>query len=121
MPATSKVQEGWSAAEKLASILHAACLSDDDFGAYRRERGLFPKQHGRWRQVAEDANNHRMPSMSDQKGLQIQNHEWLRQNRHVVREATAEERRACQGINAALVCKKARSPLDTDRDEFTLM
>ncbi|MFN9659910.1 MAG: transposase [Cyanobacteriota bacterium] len=58
VPATSKAPEEWSAADKLAAVIQAAGLSGADLGAYCRERGLFPKQLARWRQVAEDANNH---------------------------------------------------------------
>ncbi len=55
VPATSKAHSEWSAADKLAAVIQAAG------GAYCRERGLFPKQLARWRQVAEDANNHKAP------------------------------------------------------------
>ncbi|MFN9546211.1 MAG: transposase [Cyanobacteriota bacterium] len=65
VPATSKAPEEWSAADKLPAVNKAAGLSGEDLGAYCRERGLFPKQLARWRQVAEDANNHKAPSMSE--------------------------------------------------------
>ena len=81
VPATSKAPELWSAADKLAAVIQAAGLSGADLGAYCRERGLFPKQLARWRQVAEDANSHSAPSMSDQKELQRQNQQLFRQNR----------------------------------------
>ena len=48
VPATSKAPEQWSTADKLA--------------AYCRERGLFPQQLARWRQVAEAANHQSAPS-----------------------------------------------------------
>ncbi len=54
-------------------MIQAAGLSGADLGACCRERGLFPQQIGRWRQVAEDANNHKAPSMNDQEELQRQN------------------------------------------------
>jgi hypothetical protein len=38
-------------------VIEAAGLSGADLDAYCRERGLFPKQLARWRQVAEDANS----------------------------------------------------------------
>ncbi len=67
-------------------MIQAAGLSGADLGAYCRERGLFPKQLARWRQVAEDANNQCALSMSDQKELQRQNHELIRVNRRLERE-----------------------------------
>lgn len=60
VPATSKAPEEWSAADKLAAVIQAAGLSGADLGAYCRERGLHPKQLARWRQVAEDANTHKV-------------------------------------------------------------
>jgi hypothetical protein len=61
-------------------VIEAAGLSGADLGAYCRERGLFPKQLARWRQVAEDANSMSVPSMSDQNELHRQNQELIRQN-----------------------------------------
>jgi transposase len=71
---------------KLAAVIEAAGLSGADLDAYCRERGLFPKQLARWRQVAEDANSMSVPSMSDQKELQRQNQELIRQNQRLERE-----------------------------------
>ena len=86
VPASSKAPELWSAADKLAAVIEAAGLSDADLDAYCRERGLFPKQLARWRQVAEDANSMSVPSMSDQKELQRQNQGLIRQNQRLERE-----------------------------------
>ncbi len=86
MPATSKAYSEWSAADKLAAVIQAAG------GAYCRERGLFPKQLARWHQVAEDANNHKALSMSDQKELQRQNQELIRKNRRLGKELQKNEK-----------------------------
>ena len=67
-------------------MIEAAGLSVADLGANCRERGLFPKQLARWRQVAEDANSMSVPSMSDQKELQRQNQGLIRQNQRLERE-----------------------------------
>jgi transposase-like protein len=86
VPASSKAPELWSAADKLVAVIEAAGLSGADLGAYCRERGLFPKQLARRRQVAEDANSMSVPSMSDQKELQRQNQGLTRQNQCLERE-----------------------------------
>ena len=86
VPASSKAPELWSAADKLVAVIEAAGLSGADLGAYCRERGLFPKQLARRRQVAEDANSMSVPSMSDQKELQRQNQGLTRQNQRLERE-----------------------------------
>ncbi len=92
VPATSKAPEQWSAADKLAAVIQAARLSGPDLGAYCRERGLFPKQLARWRQVAEDANSQSAPSMSNQKELQRLNKELIRQNRRLDSQLQKKEK-----------------------------
>jgi transposase-like protein len=106
VPATTKAPEDWSAADKLAAVIQAAGLSGADLGAYCRERGLFPKQLARWRQVAEDANNHRMPSMSDHKELQRQNQELIRQNRRLERELQKKEKALAEAATLLILAKK---------------
>jgi transposase-like protein len=52
VPASSKAPEQWSAAKKLAAVIQAAALRGTDLGSFCRERGLYPKQRARWRQMA---------------------------------------------------------------------
>ena len=106
VPATSKAPEQWSAADKLAAVIQAAGLSGPDLGAYCRERGLFPKQLARWRQVAEDANSHSAPSMSDQKELQRLNQELIRQNRRLERELQKKEKALAEAATLLMLVKK---------------
>ena len=106
VPATSKAPEEWSAADKLAAVIQAAGLSGADLGAYCRERGLFPKQLARWRQVAEDANNHKAPSMSDQKELQRQNQELIRKNRQLEKELQKKEKALAEAATLLMLAKK---------------
>ena len=106
VPATSKAPEQWSPADKLAAVIQAAGLSGADLGAYCRERGLFPKQLARWRQVAEDANNHELTSMSDQKELQRQNQELIRQNRRLERELQKKEKALAEAATLLMLAKK---------------
>ena len=44
-----------------------------DLGSFCRERGLYPKQLARWRQIAEGANGPNAPNMADQRELQRKN------------------------------------------------
>ena len=106
MPASSKAPELWSAVDKLAAVIQAAGLSGADLGAYCRERGLFPKQLARWRQVAEDANSHSAPSMSDQKELQRQNQQLIRQNRRLERELQKKEKALAEAATLLMLVKK---------------
>jgi hypothetical protein len=51
MPASGKDPECWSATDKFTVVLETAGLNDTELTAYCRERGLFPEQMDRWRQV----------------------------------------------------------------------
>ena len=47
--ATMKRPQDWSAEEKLAAVLEAASLSEEEFGAFLRSRGLHDAQLQQWR------------------------------------------------------------------------
>jgi transposase-like protein len=47
--ATMKRPQDWSAEEKLAAVLEAASLSEEEFGAFLRSRGLHEAQLQQWR------------------------------------------------------------------------
>ena len=44
-----KRPQDWSAEEKLAAVLEAASLSEEEFGAFLRSRGLHDAQLQQWR------------------------------------------------------------------------
>jgi len=46
---TMKRPQDWSAEEKLAAVLEAASLSEEEFGAFLRSRGLHDAQLQQWR------------------------------------------------------------------------
>ena len=92
VPASSKAPEQWSAADKLAAVIQAAALSGTDLGSFCRQRGLYPKQLARWRQIAEDANGPSAPSMDDQREHQRKNQELIRKNRQLERELQKKEK-----------------------------
>ena len=56
VPASEKVPDGWSAADKFTVVLETAGLNATELSGYCRERGLFPEQVERWQQAAQDAN-----------------------------------------------------------------
>jgi transposase-like protein len=47
--ATMKRPQDWSAQEKLAAVLEAASLSEEELGAFLRSRGLHDAQLQQWR------------------------------------------------------------------------
>jgi len=52
VPASEKAPETWSTADKFTVVLQSAGLNTTELGAFCRERGLYPEQVVRWRQVA---------------------------------------------------------------------
>ena len=56
MPASQKDPEGWSSTDQFRVVLETAGLNATELGRNCRERGVFPEQVARWRQVAQDAN-----------------------------------------------------------------
>ena len=45
-----KRPQDWSAKEKLAAVLEAASLSDEDLGAFLRSKGLHNTQLQQWQE-----------------------------------------------------------------------
>ena len=45
--------QDWTAAEKLAAVVEASGLSDEELGAYLRRKGLHEAQLEEWRKKAE--------------------------------------------------------------------
>jgi transposase-like protein len=106
VPASSKAPEQWSAADKLAAVIQAAALSGTDLGSFCRQRGLYPKQLARWRQIAEDANGPSAPSMDDQRELQRKNQELIRKNRQLERELQKKEKALTEAATLLMLSKK---------------
>ena len=46
-----KRPQDWSAQEKLAAVMEAASLSDEELGAFLRSRGLHEAQLQQWREL----------------------------------------------------------------------
>jgi transposase len=67
VPSSENDREGWSAAYKFTVVLESAGLNTTEFGAFCRERGLYPVQVDRWRQatptsaVGQACRRHLMP------------------------------------------------------------
>ena len=106
VPASSKAPEQWSAADKLAAVIQAAALSGTDLGSFCRQRGLYPKQLARWRQIAEDANGPSAPSMDDQRELQRKNQELIRKNRQLECELQKKEKALTEAATLLMLSKK---------------
>jgi transposase len=56
MPASKRVPDGSSSADKFTVVLETAGLNATQISAYCRKRVLYLQQVERWRQTAQDAN-----------------------------------------------------------------
>jgi transposase-like protein len=106
VPASTSPAEDWSPADKLAAVIQSTGLNGADLGAFCRERGLYPKQLARWRQVAEDANSSTAATMADQRELRKQNQEQARQIRRLERELQKKEKALVEAAALLFVAKK---------------
>jgi transposase len=62
--------EGWSDADKLRVVMETPGLNATELSAFCRERGVFPEQVDRLRQVAQDANEHPVFTFKEQMELE---------------------------------------------------
>ena len=116
VPASSKAPEQWSAADKLAAVIQASALSGTDLGSFCRQRGLYPKQLARWRQIAEDANGPSAPSMDDQRELKRKNQELIRKNRQLERELQKKEKALTEAATLLMLSKKFNQIFQPDEE-----
>jgi transposase len=92
VPASEKEPEGWSAGDKFTVVIETAGLNDTEFGAYCRERGLFPEQVARWRQAASDANAKPVLTMAEPKELEKLRAQDQREIRQLKKELQRKEK-----------------------------
>jgi transposase-like protein len=116
VPASSKPSEKWSAADKFAVVLQSAALTSNELGAFCRERGLYPQQVARWRQIAEDANKPTAPSMQDHKELQRRHQEDQKQIRQLQKDLRKKEKALAEAAALLMISKKCRGLWPEDEE-----
>ena len=109
VPASEKDPDGWSAADKFTVVLESAGLNATELSGYCRDRGLFPEQVERWRQVAQDANTKPVLTMTEQKELEKLRAQDQREIKALKRELQRKEK-AMAEMAALLVLQKSGIP-----------
>ena len=102
-----KRPQAWSAEEKLAAVLEAASLSEDELGVFLRSRGLHHAQLQQWR---------------DQMLIGLEPKPFKRAETKRIQELTKELRRKDKGLAetaALLVLKKKAQAIWGDEDDGT--
>jgi transposase-like protein len=98
VPATNRPPEQWSAADKLAAVIQTAGLSGTELGSFCRERGLYPKQVARWRD------------------LQRKNQEQAREIRRLQRELDKKEKALTEAATLLMLSKKFNQIFQPDEE-----
>ena len=93
--------QDWSAAEKLAAVVHCGGLSDEDLGRYLREQGLHEEQLQEWRQQCEQSLN---PRAQAQRERELQ-----KDNRRLNKELLRKERALAEAAALLVLSKKMRA------------
>lgn len=110
-PITMKRPQDWSAAKKLAVVLEAAALSEEELGAFLRSKGLHEAQLQEWREL--------MLSGLDPASVQRSN---KKTDTKRVKELEKELRRKDKALAetaALLVLKKKAQAIWGDEDDDT--
>ena len=107
----AKRPQDWSAEEKLAAVIEAATLPDEDLGAFLRRRGLHEAQLEQWRQQVL-AGLGKRPARSSKRSVEARRVKELEKELHRKDKALAE-------TAALLVLQKKVQALWGDGDDTT--
>jgi transposase-like protein len=109
VPATQKDPEGWGPADKFTVVLETAGLNSTELGAYCRERGLFPEQVDRWRQVAQDSNAQPLLTMAEQKDLERRHQADQREIKRLQQELRRKDKALAEAAALLIASKKIQA------------
>lgn len=99
--------ERWSAAQKLATVVETAALNEAERAAYCRQRGLYPEQVQRWREVCEKANGEQAQAAPGAKGPNPQ-----RRIHELERELRRKDKALAEAAALRVLRKKADAILE---------
>ena len=110
-PSRMKRPQDWSAEEKLAAVLEAAALNDEDLGAFLRSKGLHETHLQQWREqmVSGLTSASTQPSKKGPESKRV---------RQLEKELRRKEKALAEAA-ALLVLKKKAQELWEDEDDDT--
>ena len=109
---TPKRPQDWTGKEKLAVVIEAAALSDEELGAFLRRKGIHEAQLKEWRQIVLSGLE-KPPSRFSKKSSAE-----TRRIRELERELARKEKALAEAA-ALLVLKKKAQAIWGDEDEST--
>jgi transposase len=117
VPASEKDPEGWGATDKFTVVLETAGLNATELSAYCRERGLYPEQVERWRQVSQDANQKPVLTLKEQKELERLRVQDQREIKRLKQELRRKEKALAEAAALLIASKKIQAFWGEDGDD----
>lgn len=99
-PKNDRRPEDWSAAEKLAAVMEASGLRDEELGEFLRREGLHEAQLTQWRQAALEALGGGKPSRVAAEGRRV---------RELEREVQRKDKALAEAAALLVLQKKVRA------------
>lgn len=106
VPGAGKVPDDWSAEAKLAMVIETSGLSEIDFGAYCRGKGVYVEQVKAWRQAALDGQQKAQVVRQAERGQARQDQKRIKQ---LERELHRKERALAEAAALLILRKKAEA------------
>jgi len=103
--------QDWTAEEKLAVVIEAASLADEELGAFLREKGLHQANLKQWRQTI-------LSGLGESKARSSKPSAETRRIRELERELARKEKALAEAA-ALLILKKKAQALWGDEDDTT--
>jgi transposase len=110
LPMTRRPQD-WTPEEKLAAVIEAASLANEELGAFLREKGLHEATLKQWRQIM-------LTGLGESKARSPKPTAEARRIRELERELTRKEKALAEAA-ALLILKKKAQALWGDEDDTT--
>ena len=117
VPASEKDPEGWGATDKFTVVLETAGLNATELSAYCRERGLYPEQVERWRQVSQDANEKPVLTLKEQKELERLRAQDQKEIKRLKQELRRKEKALAEAAALLIASKKIQAFWGEDGDD----
>ena len=105
--------EGWSTADKFATVVETAALNAAELGEYCRQRGRYPQQVQAWRGACEQANDWEQERARQARGEEAAQR---RRIRALERELKHKEKALAEAAALLVLSKKAAAIWGEDGD-----
>jgi transposase len=114
VPADPSNPENWSGENKLAVVIEAAALNEEELAEYCRQKGLYVEQIVRWREAAAaGAETQRPLSVAERRELQQER----KKSRKLAKELRRKDRALAETAALLVLQKKAQEIWGDEEDD----